>query len=608
MERHADPRIAAYEEASARHRRLQDLQRRRARLVSYGRIVTFLAAAGCAALAWYRASGLAGSAGGVLIAAFAVLVYVHARIDARERWHDALARLNGEGTARVGRKWDRLPDVPVAPPDASHPYAEDLDLFGHASVFRLLGSVGSESGRRTLRAWLLAPAEPAVVSARQAAVRELATFGAFREEFAAMGRLVPAGAHDLDAFFAWAATPGWMHAARWLVPATVVLRTAILALLALHGAGLVDRPFWLYPLAAGILLNAVYGRRIHATYTRAFSREPLFQQHAGMFARLAALPVAAPHLVVLEQRLASSGLTAAKEMAALDRMKGWSDLRFQALFHFPVNAVTLWDFFIIQSLERWQQRCGSHLQEWFEVLGEFDALSALATLAHDNPSWAFPSIRTGADRIVASGLGHPLLADDQRVVNDVEVGPPGTLLLVTGSNMSGKSTLLRSIGVNLVIAQAGGPVCAGFLSAPPLAVATSMRVQDSLEAGVSYFMAALQRLKLVVEAARRSPAGAPGLIYLLDEVLQGTNTAERQVAVRRILAHLLALPVLGVVTTHDLELAASPELREACRAVHFSEGVDAHEGDVRLSFDYKIRPGVATSRNALKLLHLVGLD
>jgi DNA mismatch repair ATPase MutS len=356
------------------------------------------------------------------------------------------------------------------------------------------------------------------------------------------------------------------------------------------------------------LLNAWYGRRIHATYSRVFSRQPFFQQHAELFGRLADTPFASVRLRELQAHLSRSGLTAAREMAVLDRLKRLSDLRFQALFHFPINAITLWDFYVVHSLERWQRRVGTHLREWFRVLGEADVLAALGSVAHDNPEWAFAEIRPDADRLVATDLGHPVLPDLRRVTNDVEIGPPGTLLLVTGSNMSGKSTLLRSIGVNIVLAQAGAPVCASSLTMPPLQVATSMRVQDSLEAGVSYFMAALQRLKLVVEAARSSPPGPPGLIYLLDEVLQGTNTAERQVAVRHILQHLLSLPVLGAVTTHDLELAASPELRDTCRAVHFTEGVEGAGDEVRLSFDYRLRPGVATSRNALKLLHLVGLD
>ncbi len=608
MKGHADALIASYREASARHRNAQQQERRRARLVAYGRIVSFSLAAACAALAWQRGTPWLGAASAGLAVAFVALVYVHSRIDARERWHDVLARLNDEAAARVARQWDRLPLAPVAAADPSHPYAEDLDLFGRASLFQLLGSAGSESGRRTLRSWLLEPAGPAAVVARQEAVREVARLDSFREEFSALGRLVDPAAQDLDAFVTWAASPGWMHATRWLVPTSMAIRAAMLVLLTLQVAGVIDPTLWLYPLVASVLLNTFYGRRVRETCSTVFSRQPLFQQHAAMFARLAAVPFTSPRLIELQQQLSRSGLTAAREMDALERLKRLSDLRYQALFHFPINTLALWDFYVIQSLERWQRRCGPHLREWFEILGEADALSAIASLAHDNPTWAYPSIDPDADRVTASGLGHPLLPEDQRVVNDVEVGPPGTLLLVTGSNMSGKSTLLRSIGVNLVLAQAGAPVCAAALSLPPLQVATSMRVQDSLEAGVSYFMAALQRLKLVVDAARQIPAGPPRLLYLLDEVLQGTNSAERQVAVRRILAHLLALPVLGAVTTHDLELAVSPELRDASRSVHFSEGVDAHGEGVRLSFDYTLRPGVATSRNALKLLHLVGLD
>jgi hypothetical protein len=611
MQRPVGELTAAYTGEAARHEGLRDRERSRARLVSYARVASFLGGAACVAGAWTRnVEALAwGSAAAALFLAFFVLVYRHSQIDARERWHDALAQVFHEAAARVARAWGRLAPIPVAAPVADHPYAEDLDLFGRASVLQLLGWTGSEPGRRTLRAWLLAPASPAVVAGRQAAVRELAPLETFRADLAGLGRLVEPGGEHLDAFFDWAASPGWMRAARWLVPATGVLRVATLVLIAAHAAGLVEGAWWAYPMVAGLGLWAACARRIHVTFTRVFSRQPLFQQYAEMFRRIAALPAQAPALVALQSRLSQSGLTAAREMDALDRLKRLGDLRYQALFHFPVNALTLWDFGVTQSLEGWQRRVGPHLREWFDVLGEIDALAALASLAHDNPDWCFPEIRPDADRLSARGLGHPLLPGEARVGNDVEVGPPGTLLLVTGSNMSGKSTLLRSIGVNVVLAQAGAPVCAEAFSMPPLETCTSMRVQDSLEAGVSYFMAALRRLKLVVDAARAAPAGKPPrLLYLLDEVLQGTNTAERQVAVRRVLQHLLSLPVIGAVTTHDLELAESAPLHDACRAVHFTEGVEAAGDEVRLSFDYRLRPGVATSRNALKLLHLVGLD
>jgi DNA mismatch repair ATPase MutS len=205
----------------------------------------------------------------------------------------------------------------------------------------------------------------------------------------------------------------------------------------------------------------------------------------------------------------------------------------------------------------------------------------------------------------AEALGHPLLPPASCVPNDVELGPPGTFLLVTGSNMAGKTTLLRSIGTNAVLAQAGAPACARRLVLPPLRVHTSMRVSDSLEAGVSLFMAELLRLRGVVNAAREG--GPVPVLFLLDEMLHGTNTAERQVAARRILAHLLRCGAVGAVSTHDLELGDTAELRAAAHAVHFREEVSNGKDGATMSFDYVLRAGPASSANALKLVELMGL-
>ena len=196
-----------------------------------------------------------------------------------------------------------------------------------------------------------------------------------------------------------------------------------------------------------------------------------------------------------------------------------------------------------------------------------------------------------------------------RVTNDVSVGPSGTLLLVTGSNMSGKSTLLRSVGTNAVLAQAGAPVCAKRLSMPPLRVVTSMRVTDSLKDGVSLFLAEVMRLKQIVDMARRfTQKSKQTMLYLLDEVLQGTNTAERHIAVRRVLSHMLGLRTIGAVSTHDLQLATDPALAANCCMVHFRESFSKASGNLQMTFDYKMRPGVATTTNALKLLSMVGLS
>ncbi|MBO0705077.1 MAG: DNA mismatch repair protein, partial [Candidatus Dormibacteraeota bacterium] len=240
-------------------------------------------------------------------------------------------------------------------------------------------------------------------------------------------------------------------------------------------------------------------------------------------------------------------------------------------------------------------------------LGRLEALAALAGLRHAHPGWAFPELQAGADELAGELLGHPLLDPRARVDNDVTLGPPGSFLLVTGSNMSGKTTLLRAIGANVVLANAGAPVCAGAFRLPPVRLWTSMRIEDSLERGVSYFLAEVRRLREIVEAARDTAGGTPMVCYLLDEVLQGTNTAERQVAARAVLRHLAALPTLGAVTTHDLTLADAPELAESARQLHFTEQVEAGGGRPSMTFDYRLRPGPATSTNALRLLESMGL-
>ena len=223
--------------------------------------------------------------------------------------------------------------------------------------------------------------------------------------------------------------------------------------------------------------------------------------------------------------------------------------------------------------------------------------------SHDYPGWAVPTFDE-PPLIAARDLAHPLIPDDRRVANDVEVGPPGTLLLVTGSNMSGKSTLLRAIGVNVILANAGCSVCASSMRLPAVDLHTSIRVHDSLEAGLSYFMAALARLKAVVDAAEHERPGRV-LLYLLDEILQGTNSAERAVAVRAVARHLLDSGAIGAMTTHDLTLTREEPFEPAARFVHFTETVDEAGA---MSFDYRLRPGVATSRNALRLMKMIGIE
>ncbi len=395
----------------------------------------------------------------------------------------------------------------------------------------------------------------------------------------------------------------------WLRVAVLAIVASIWSLIALHAAGVVTTGFWLIPVAVGVTLSFATAHQVHGEFQRAGAGQHAFVRYADLFAHAVAAPAGAAHLRAIQSRLAGGGVAAPARMRQLNRILGFAKLASGAgIFHFAIQALTLWDFHVFFALHRWRTEVGPDVRGWMAALGELDALGAFAQVKTDNPEWAFPSIRTGsspADRTFAArSLAHPLIHGERRVANDVEVGPPGTLLLITGSNMSGKSTLLRAIGLNTVLAQAGAPVCAVSASLPPIALETSLRVQDSLEHGLSYFMAALARLKGIVDRSSH-PAAGRTVLYLLDEILQGTNTAERAIAVRGVARHLLDAGAIGVMTTHDLAIASEPPIDEAGRLVHFTETVDEHGA---MSFDYRLRPGIATSRNALRLMELIGIE
>ena len=352
------------------------------------------------------------------------------------------------------------------------------------------------------------------------------------------------------------------------------------------------------------LVTQRYGGQVRQRLDQVASKERHLHGYGELFAHLAKWQPVSPLLTDLYGHLQG----AAAAMGTLETLVGLAAIRAT-----PASPVAqwlfMWDFHTLFLMERWQERHGAQVRRWFEALGEVEALAALSVLAFDEPDWTFP-VFTGEPQIAARALGHPLLPASSRVPNDVTLGPPGTFLLVTGSNMSGKSTLLRTLGINVVLAQAGAPVCAAELRLPPaLVLATSLRVQDSLREGVSFFMAELRRLASVVaQADALDPTpGGPVLLYLLDEILRGTNTHERQIIVGKVVAHLLKCRAIGAVTTHDLSLAEMEALAGACQAVHFTEDFEEGPAGALMRFDYRMRPGLATTTNALKLLQVIGL-
>jgi len=599
----------AYAARAARHAGDRDDRAAVSARISRLRLATVLPAA--AGLVWLLSQGFTPLLTVItilLFLAFGVLVVWHARVEERLAWYEALRLVNERGEARIRRDWDALPpaDPPAGTDLSTHPYALDLDVFGRVSLYRWLGPAATAQGAIELAHLLLTPADRTEIDARQRAAADLAPEAPWREAFAAYGVLTAGvGTPNIDRFLEWAEGENPLGPRAGPIRAAVFLLVgSIWILIPLQAAGVVASALWLVPVLAGLILSFALSGSMARAFDRAGGGQVALRGYAGLLEHASSAPGASPRLAELKARLSAGGTAAARCMRRLNNILGFADLRRgAAIFHFPIQALTLWDFHVFFTLERWRRAAGPHVRDWLRALAALDAITLLAAVRHDNPGWCTPEI-ADAPIMEAEALGHPLLPDDRRVGNDVAVGPPGTLLLVTGSNMSGKSTLLRAIGLNAVLAEAGASVCAARLRMPQVDLQTSIRVQDSLELGLSYFMAALARLKGVVDAAEHEREGRV-LLYLLDEILQGTNSAERGIAVRSVARHLLAAGAIGAMTTHDLTLAGEEPLDTAARLVHFTELVD-EQGVMR--FDYRLRPGLAPSRNALRLMQMIGID
>jgi len=575
-----------------------------------GTVVMFIIGRnGQANLAWYAAGGFA-------LGGFITMVVYHEYVRRQIQRYGVLRRINQQGLARVQRNWTTMPETSVIVPAEHQAVADDLDLFGHASLFQMLCAANTPIGIETLRDWLLLRASAEEIRQRQQAVRELAPHLELRQMLDLEGRLLADRGRTVGRFLEWAEGKPWFAAhprLAWLLramSATVVLIGVSISLNWVsveRGARAI-----LAALFLNIIASAFVGWRAHNVFSSINVRYNETAQYISMFRLMYAMPDASTLLKAVKHEATHAGGGVLRCMRRLHRIVALDRIRHSPLVfifvYMPLQMALLYDFHVLCLLEAWQKRFGAHARSWFRALGELEALCSLATLAHDYPNWAMPNIDESAKSFQARELGHPLLPDRSRVANDVELGPPGSFLLVTGSNMSGKSTLLRTIGVNAALAQAGAPVCAAELAMPPLVLATSMRVRDSLEGGVSFYMAELLRLKQIVDQARNAePRNGRLLLYLLDEILMGTNSKERHIAVVRVMDHLLRHDTIGAISTHDLDLATSEPLTAACCCVHFRETLHDAGAEQAMTFDYRLRPGVATTSNALKLLEIVGL-
>ncbi|HSR53977.1 MAG TPA: DNA mismatch repair protein MutS [Acidobacteriota bacterium] len=553
-----------------------------------------------------------------------VLIVAHARLRqdlaqarrAADFYRQGLERLNldesgeaGEGAfgeadpAKDGRKRQRASrskdqgGLELMP--SGHLYASDLDLFGPGSIFQLLSSARTRSGEETLAHWLCRPASPEVVRSRQEAVRDMRPRLDLREDLAVLEAEVEERA-DPSRLIAWAQRPA-PAAAPWLrllAPLLVVITLVTIAVSITYELG----P---WPSLAALLVQGAFGLALRKRSLEAIEGidQPSsdLQLLSKVLKRMEDEAFESDHLQDLHRRLMTEGKTPSQQIERLALLMELLDSRRNQMFIIFAYAL-LWTTQLALALEEWRRRCGPSIADWLEALGEMEALSSLAGFAFENPQAPFPEIleADAGPHFEGVDLKHPLLGRDRCVPNSVLLGHELRLMVVSGSNMSGKTTLLRTVGVNAVLALAGAPVAAKSLRISPLVLGATLRVQDSLQEGKSRFYAEITRLRRIFDLARR---GRP-LLFLLDEVLHGTNSHDRAIGAEGVLRALVDNDSIGLVTTHDLALAKVAEsMGDKAANVHFED----HLEDGTLVFDHKLRPGVTKKSNALELMRSVGL-
>lgn len=539
------------------------------------------------------AMGIAGC-----LVVFAGLAWRHA-IVIRDFGRAEAARAFAErGLARDRGEWHDFEPTGEEWLDASHPAASDLDLLGRGSVFQWMVEARTREGQRRLAEWLTVDVpreERPRIAERQDAVRELSQAYELRETLAVTMDETSSETVDWRKWLAWAETKDRAPATELEVGVSLLLSFALAG--AIVATALLDRSVWWGAYGACFVFAVLVRRRHAEALGRARDMGRAASDVAKALGALAAFDAQSASLSALSRAAREAGAP----MRALARIIDRIDALDNGVFRWLIAPALGWEAFTARALERWRRAHGQSVRAWIDALADVEALSSLATVAFERPDFAFPELVDDI-RLEANGLGHPLIDRQSCVRNDVEVGAAGRCgYIVTGSNMSGKSTLLRAMGIAAVMARAGAPVCARSSRIGMLDVVASLRTQDSLRAGISRFYAELERIKLVLDAARSKRR----VLFLLDEILHGTNARERAVGARAIVRELVEAGAIGAVSTHDeaiCELEA--ELGGRVENVHFEEQTEGDE----MTFDYRLRRGVVSSSNALALMRAVGID
>lgn len=536
----------------------------------------------------------------VLLAAFLFFVAADLNNDKKIKNTEELIRINEEEQSYQHHEFHSFPDGARFQP-AVHDYAGDLDIFGKASLYQYINRTSSEQGQATLAAWLLSPAKAEELPGRQEAIRELAEKTIWRQQLQADGRKDRITNHTEKKITDWlrenenpVTHPSWAWL-RYLLPALSMGSVLFYSFDAI-GAPLFSALIFFF-----FVFSLYTSKLVMPSYRQLNKIANEVDTLSGSIAGVEKENFQSPFLQIRQSVFRQPQGTASKTLRSLKKIIDRLDYRLNPIVFIPLNTLVFWDIQQAFALEKWKKENKEPIKGWFSTLAEFESLASLGTLYFNHPAWVFPEWVDGDGILISEGLGHPLIDRNKRKTSDFSTNGPGKISLITGSNMAGKSTFLRSVGVNIVLAMAGAPVCARHLKLSHLKVISSMRVSDNLEESTSTFYAELKKLKYIIGAVNRKEK----VILLLDEILRGTNSADRHAGSTALIRQLIRQDAVALVATHDLELAKmEDQYREHIDNYHFDVQVEGEE----LYFDYTLKKGVCQSMNASLLMKKIGID
>ncbi|HMU09641.1 MAG TPA: hypothetical protein PKC54_06515 [Ferruginibacter sp.] len=511
-----------------------------------------------------------------------------------------LIRINENEIKALNHEYFQLADGSELLPK-EHAYANDLDILGHASLYQYLNRTCSDMGSSTLVSWLLNPSDEKIILQRQAAVKELAAQTAWRQKLQAYGAAKKIQAATLTRLQQWFKEEDrFINNKLWLW-LRYLLPVIMLTVIALNMADVVNNYVRNYFLLASALFALYMSKKV----------TPLHQQVSKMTDELDVLKDSiqlieqttfdAEFLQHLQLPFSQQNEKASAKLNRLKKILERLDLRFNFLVFIPLDILLQWDLQQAIALEKWKRQNKEDVLHWFDALGGFEATGSLATLAFNNPAWCYPVFKEAHFSMEGKNMGHPLIPAEKRVNNPVKIDKAGELMLVTGSNMAGKSTYLRSIGINTILAMAGAPVCADDFCLSPVQIISSMRIADNLEESTSTFYAELKKLKTIIDKVNNNEK----VFILLDEILRGTNSLDRHTGSVALIKQLIKHQAAGIIATHDVELA---KMKEAYPANILTHHFDVQVSNDELYFDYRLKDGICNSLNASILMKKIGIE